>query len=90
MRSRWSQANPLSVNVGEKLRIGIRVRMPPLLFPEGKQLDSNARFQEDIERNVRQGQLGGKEPLRFAAQDDRDIGIAVRTVRLPRPASEQD
>jgi hypothetical protein len=28
--------------------------------------------------------------LRIAAQDDSHIGIAVRTVRLPRPATEQD
>lgn len=85
-----SKTNPLALDIAQQMRIGIPLWMRPLHLPDRQWLYANARFQQHLIRKVCHRQLGRDEFARAAMQQNGDIGIAIRAVRLSRAAAKED
>ena len=64
--------------------------MFPFFFPDREWLDTDASFQQYVVGEIGHRQLRGNELARTAMQQHGHIGIAVRSMGLPRPAAEEN
>lgn len=85
-----SKAHPILFDIAKQLRIGIRLGMCPLHFPDRQRLVADAHFQQGIVGNIRHFQLGRNKPAAMLMLNHGNVGIAIGAVGMTRSAAKQN
>src|ERR1700679_1308212 len=85
-----SKRQSLASDIFDKLRVGVRLRVIPFIFPNRQRLDVYLRFRQQLKSNIRHLDRSLDQLATLTLQNDGDVHVAVGAMSAAGTAAEQN